>query len=102
MGIKLLPQPIAFASFIGAFVMSVGLTYLWVAIRWPISTAAASRWQTQWIITALVRTVIALFILSEVVTGTMESTWITVSLSDGVLAIIQWFGLSRGWLNVAD
>jgi hypothetical protein len=32
----------------------------------------------------------------------MERGWGAVILTDGILATIQWIGLSRGWLDIAD
>ena len=102
MGISVPPQPIEFTSFIGVFVFSVGLTYFWVALIWPLSAASIPTWQTQWLITALIRILVALFLLSEIASGRMEPRWIVVALSDGVLALIQWYGLCRGWLKLAQ
>lgn len=99
MGVRWLPQPIEFAGFIGVFVLSVGLTYLLVAVRWPIARQNTVVWEVQWWITALVRTLVAVFLLVEIVSGRMEFAWISVALSDGMLAVIQWIGLARGWLK---
>lgn len=101
MGLTVIPQPAAFVRYIGVFVLSVGLTYLWSAIFWPLTDHAHLEWQAQWKITALVRTLVALFVLWQVATGAIEGRWITVALSDGTFAVIQWFGLSKGWLQRA-
>jgi hypothetical protein len=99
MRIGVAPQPIEFASFIGIFVLGVGLTYLWFPITLQRPAAPI---HSQWRITALVRTLVAIFLLSEVFSGKMEFGWIVVALSDGTLALIQWFGLLRGWLSVVE
>ncbi|MBW4026728.1 hypothetical protein [Acidipila rosea] len=99
MGIKVIPHPIVFVSYIGVFVLSVGLTYLWVAVTAAAGAGSAPRWQTQWFITALFRTLVALFIVAEIATGRLESAWAGVALTDGTFAMIQWIGLRRGWLN---
>jgi hypothetical protein len=102
MGIHLIPQPIVFVRYIGVFVLSVGITYLWAALRWPLAHREQSGWSAQWKITALVRTLVALFIVWQVAISAMESRWITVAISDGAFAIIQWVGLRKGWLDRAN
>ena len=101
MGLTVVPQPDAFVRYIGVFVLSVGLTYLWVALRWPLSEHAALVWLTQWKITALVRMAVAMFVLWQVVTGAIESRWITVAFSDGMFAAIQVVGIAKGWIEDA-
>jgi hypothetical protein len=102
MGLSVIPQPVAFVRYIGVFVLSVGLTYLWAAVKWPLSPRDNIAWSTQWKITALIRTLVALFILWQVATAAIESRWITVAFSDGAFAIIQWIGLRKGWLDRAS
>jgi hypothetical protein len=102
MGLSVIPQPVAFVRYIGVFVLSVGLTYLWSALRWPLAGHAHIGWATQWKITALIRTLVALFILWQVATAAIEIRWISVAFSDGVFATIQWIGLRKGWLERAS
>ncbi len=92
-------QPAAFTSFIGVFVLSVGLSYFLVT-RNPLTTTAAAAWQMQWRITAVTRTLVALFLIISVAIGQLEPAWVLVAVSDGALAVIQWIGLARGWLAV--
>jgi hypothetical protein len=101
MGLTILPQPVAFVRYIGVFVLSVGLTYLWAALRWPLNERAVLVWSTQWKITALIRMLVALFVLWQVATGAIESRWIMVAMSDGIFAAIQILGLAKGWLEGA-
>jgi len=98
MGLTILPQPIAFVRYIGVFVLSVGLTYLWSAILWPLRERAHIAWTTQWMITALIRTLVALFIVWQVACAAIEFRWISVALTDAAFALIQWTGLAKGWL----
>jgi hypothetical protein len=100
MGVHRLPQPIEFASFIGVFVLGVGLAYFSVPGP-PLHGIYAARWRTVWLLTALIRTLVATFLLAEISTGRMERAWITVAITDGALAAFQWIGLGKGWLNVA-
>jgi len=104
------PEPLEFARFIGVFVLSVGLTYLVVAAGWPLSrrhaggaaVSSEAAWKIQWMLTAIIRGLVALFLLFEVAAKRMEPAWLTVALSDGMLAALQALGLSRGWLDHVD
>jgi hypothetical protein len=100
MGVGRPPQPIEFASFVGVFVLGVGLVYLY-AMRLPLNAAHASRWQAVWTLTGLIRTLVAVFLLAEIASGRMERAWLTVAIFDGTLALIQWIGLTKGWLDFA-
>jgi cytochrome c oxidase cbb3-type subunit 1 len=102
MGVSAPPLPIAFASFVGAFVLSVGLSYFLVPASHPLSANGRASWKAQWQVTALVRSSVALVLLSEIALGRMEPVWIMVAITDGLLAAIQWLGLSRGWLSHAE
>jgi hypothetical protein len=83
------------------FVLSVGLTYLWAAALWPLTSRAHIGCSTQWKITALVRSLVAVFVVWQIALSALESRWISVALSDGAFAAIQWFGLRKGWLERA-
>lgn len=102
MGVLSSPQPVVYASFIGAFVLSVGLTYFFVIRSWPLTPGNAARWKTQWQVTALVRASVALVLLAELALHRMEIAWVTVAVTDGALASAQWLGLSRGWFDHAS
>ncbi len=99
MRVTSLPHPIEFAGFIGTFVLSVGLTYVLLAVRWPFSRRNADLWKSQWAFTAVVRTLVALFLVFQITRGHMEMAWLTVALLDGALAGTQWVGLTRGWMT---
>jgi hypothetical protein len=98
MGLTVIPQPVAFVRYIGVFVLSVGLSYILAAVRWPLTARAHIGWSTQWKITAMIRALVALFVVWQVATAGIEARWITVAFSDGAFAIIQWIGLRNGWL----
>jgi hypothetical protein len=101
MGLHIMPVPESFASFIGVFVFCVGFTYVWAAVAWSRAPGLRDRWITQWILTAIFRTCVAIFVALELAAGRLEPGWITVALTDAALAAIQWTGLLRGWLHVA-
>ena len=98
MGVQQLPQPVDFASFIGVFVLGVGMAY-WYAARLPFDSKSAPRWQTVWSLTALTRSLVAGFLTWQILAGRMEKAWLAVAATDGALAIFQGIGLKRGWLD---
>ena len=95
------PERAVFSSFIGTFVLGVGLSYLWVLLREARGVASVAEWQAQWRCTALIRTGVAVFLVTQIASARLEAAWITVAASDAALATIQWIGLSRGWLGSA-
>ena len=98
MHLTILPTP-AFASFIGAFVLGVGLTYLRVAFRSARGLASAPEWASQWRGTALIRGCVAAFLFWQIGAAHMEPAWLSVAVSDAALALVQGIGLHRGWLE---
>jgi len=101
MRITVIPLPLAFIRYIGVFVLCVGLTYLWTAIRWPLTESTALVWLTQWKITAFIRAMVALFLLWQWIVHGVEAGWGTVMVFDGVFAAIQFIGLEQGWIERA-
>ena len=94
------PTPDIFTSFIGAFVLGVGLTYLWLLLRSVRGLATSATWQAQWRDTALIRACVALFLLAAIATSRLEKAWLTVALADAALALVQAIGLQRNWLHL--
>lgn len=99
MGVHVVPQPIAFVRYIGVFVLGVGMTYLWAVMFWPLTSHAHIGWSVQWKISALFRSLVALFVLWQVASGGLESRWLSVAATDGAFALVQWWGLMQGWLE---
>lgn len=99
MHVATVPSPIIFLSYIGVFVLSVGVSYLWVAWRAPLSMHSALAWKTQWQVTALIRSAVAIFLVVTIAAGRLDAAWALVALTDGVIACVQWLGLYRGWLS---
>jgi hypothetical protein len=91
-----------FLSYIGVFVLSVGLACLygaWLAVR----RAPADKLEVVWLLTAITRGLVAVFVAVEVASGALEPGWSTVVGTDGAFALLQFAGLARGWLrNVRD
>jgi hypothetical protein len=86
-----------FLSFAGAFVLSVGIACLYGAF---LATRAdfVAKLEVVWLLTAITRALVAVFIVSKIASGSFEVRWATVAVSDGALALIQWIGLWKGWL----
>jgi hypothetical protein len=97
MGLHAPSEATPFLSFIGAFVLSVGLSCCYGA--WLVYCSAnLQRLETVWLLTAITRSAVAIFVLSAVVSGNLEAGWSTVAVSDGSFAVIQAIGLRKGWL----
>ena len=84
------PDALVFLSWIGVFVMAVGLSY-------GMALAGRTRGETVWILTALVRILVALFLLVRILDGTMIKTWALVGASDGIVGVLQIVILRAGW-----
>jgi hypothetical protein len=98
MGLHADPANLPFLSYIGAFVLSVGLACFYGALLITRSNFA-SRLKVVWVITAITRTSVALLIAWKIASGIFESGWSTVAISDGALALIQWIGLTKNWVG---
>ena len=86
-----------FLSFIGAFVLSVGLACMYGAYL-VYRAIARPRLEAVWLLTALTRASVSIFVLAQVAAGTLEAGWLAVALFDGVCVVIQAAGLRGGWL----
>lgn len=90
-----------FLSFIGAFVLSVGLSCLYGAFL-IARGACTPRLEIVWLLTAFTRSGVAIFVVTQILACTLEVGWLTVAISDGACVVIQGIGLRKGWLaNVA-
>lgn len=102
MGVSRAPEPMFYASYVGVFVLCVGASYLIVPGSGLARKMQGTCWRTQWLITALFRTVIAIFVTAQVAIGVMEPAWLAVALTDASFAAIQWIGLRRNWIALAE
>jgi hypothetical protein len=82
-----LPAPAAFASFVGAFVLAVGLAYLY---PWLLDAGRrASRIQTVLEVTALSRLSVAAFLAVALARGLLAPWWGVVLATDLGLGLFQ-------------
>lgn len=97
MGLAVPQDAAPILSFIGAFVLAVGLSYLYGALL--VRNCDAPRLEAVWLLTALIRSSVAIFVLAAVVSGTLAPEWLTIAVFDGICALIQARGLRKGWLS---
>jgi hypothetical protein len=100
MGLSVSHDATPFLSFIGAFVLAVGLSYLYGALL-VRRTDGVPRLEAVWLLTAISRSSVAIYALAAVLNGTLASGWLTIAIFDGLCALIQARGLRRGWLTHA-
>jgi hypothetical protein len=87
-----------FLSYIGVFVLSVGLACLYGA--WlVVQRGPADKLEVVWILTAITRGSVAIFVAAQVASAALEPGWSTVALTDGAWSLLQIVGLWRGWLR---
>lgn len=98
MGLSVPRDASPFLSFIGAFVLAVGLSYLYGALL-VNRTGAVPRLEAVWLLTAIIRSSVAIFIVAAVLSGTLSVGWLTIAVFDGICVVIQARGLRRGWLS---
>lgn len=87
-----------FLSYTGVFVLSVGIACFYGALlaRRPI---ASEKLEVVWLLTGITRALVALFVLVSIFNKALETGWITVAITDGALAFLQLYGLTKGWLR---
>lgn len=98
MGVSVPADALAFISFIGAFVLSVGLACLYGA-RVAIRRSSPCRLETVWLLTAITRCSVAVFITVQILGRTLEPAWLTVALADSACVVYQAVGLRKGWVG---
>jgi len=94
MGIEPLPAEPVYLRWIGAFVLAVGLAYLYPFLLAPGRRAA--RLATVFEVTALARGAVALTAGGAILAGELAPAWAGVPLFDAALAVAQLVLLARG------
>jgi hypothetical protein len=95
-------EALPFLSFVGAFVLSVGIACLYGALL-ATKSGSMPKLETVWVLTAVTRGLVALFVFGKILAGVLELGWVSVAISDSVFALVQAIGLYKGWLsNVVD
>jgi hypothetical protein len=84
-------------SFIGAFVLSVGLACIFGAL--VMARRGCRRIiEMVWLLTAFTRASVAIIVVAQIMNHSLEFGWITVAVFDGACVLIQAIGLRRCWL----
>ncbi len=86
-----------FLSFIGAFVLSVGLSCLYGALL-MIRRGSRFRLEAVWLLTSIIRASVAIFVITQILTHMLPAGWLTIAITDGACVLIQTTGIRRGWL----
>ncbi len=86
-----------FLSFLGAFVLSVGLACLYGAFV-TARRGSPCKVEVVWLLTAISRASVAILVVTQILAHALEAGWLTVAISDGACALIQAIGLRKGWL----
>jgi len=93
--IPVMPVEPVYLRFVGVFVLGVGLSYLY-----PFCLGEGGKRDRLFAgvlhVTALVRFCVAAFVTVSVLGGALTPAWITVALTDALLAAVQVFMLARG------
>ncbi len=97
MGLRTPADALPYISFIGAFVLSVGLACLYGALI-VARRGSPCKMETIWLLTAITRASVAIIVLAQIATHTLEAGWLSVVIADGACVLIQSIGLRKGWL----
>ena len=88
-----------YVSYIGSFVLAVGLCCLYGA-RLVIRRDPRRQLATVWLLTALIRLSVAVFVAVQISTGSLAPRWVSVAGFDGLCFLIQAVGLKKNWAVV--
>ena len=94
MKLQVVPDTLPFLSYVGVFVLSVGIACLYGAS----TISRPEKLEVVWLLTAITRALVAIFVIAKIASGTLEPGWITVAITDALFASIQAIGLAKGWL----
>jgi hypothetical protein len=98
MGLHLPADALPLLSFVGAFVLSVGLCCLYGGYL-AACGVCAGKLENVWMLTAIIRSSVAVFVTAQVLSGMLETGWSTVAVFDAACALIQVIGLRKCWLR---
>ena len=84
------PDALVYLRWVGVFVGGVGLSYAMVF-------GDRRRGMAVWMVTALLRTLVAVFVISQIDAGLLAPAWLLVALTDAVVAVVQMVVVRTGW-----
>lgn len=94
-------EAVVFVQFVGAFVFAIGMTYLFAWLDQQIRRRLVFT-RHMLVMTGWVRLVICAFTLKAILQGGLSVSWLSVPVTDGLLAVLQFGILSAGWLAHED
>ena len=85
-----------YISYLGAFVLSVGIScfYGGLLVR---KNARPERLETVWVLTAFARSAVAIYLVKAILFRELEPAWATVALFDASCVVFQAIGLRKRW-----
>ena len=92
------PEALPYLSFVGTFVLSVGLSCLYGGYLAYCGACAEKQLSVVWLLTAITRSSVAIFVVTKILSGSLEAGWLTVAVFDAAFALVQVIGLRKGWL----
>jgi len=92
------PDALPYVSYLGAFVLSVGLACLYGAVLMA-RRASPCILQAVWLLTAITRASVAIVVVAQVLAHTLQAGWLTVAVFDSACVLAQATGLRKGWLG---
>jgi hypothetical protein len=102
LGIPGLPAEPIFLRWIGVFVGGVGLAYLFPFLPGARPPGLAVRLGVVIEVTALIRTLVAVFVTFATAARALPAAWLSVAATDAALAAVQVAMLRRGFFGSAD
>lgn len=90
------PDAMVFLSWIGVFVMAVGLSYGFALGK------HRGAGQAVWRFTSLVRILVVVFLVIQIIRENMAPAWMAVALFDGFVAMAQMVMLRKSWWREAQ
>ena len=97
MGLHAPSEAYPYVSYIGAFVLSIGMSCLYGA-RLIARDAPPGRIETVWLLTAFSRGAVAIYVLKGIIAGEFAVPWLTVAAFDTACVVIQAVGMRKRWL----
>lgn len=91
---------VVYLKYIGAFVLSVGLSYFLPVLFSNSESDFLSFTYHVWLLTSMIRLVISAFVLIQVLSGNLHLNWLIVAVTDCSLAMTQIFGIRFFKLNL--
>jgi hypothetical protein len=88
-----------YLAYIGAFVFSVGLACLYGVVLFRYESF--DRLEVVWLLTAISRSAVAIYVLKAILAGTLETGWISVAAFYTLCVGVQAIGLRHRWLAQA-